>query len=296
MTDTTGTNPSDLTTPGMDPEATIDAFISRGHTAFDALRANPLRVDLGYKGPLGASDAIPGDRGITEPTDEHRAAIQTSFDKAVNELLVTGQISHPDELDEVPAAESKASPTAADTAATTKPKRPLDELADEVSAYWVIAMRAKELKEEREAELRWRLLERFDTEKLDRIGSYLDEKQTVSWAVNKPAPGPRITKPDAFTSFIGVNFPDQVQMVFEVYPAFQKALLKRLERVPGTDAVVDPATGLIVDGVEWMAPKPSSISPSWKPEGKDRILENISVEDIANMFATVFQHGWEEEA
>lgn len=302
----TGTNPSEQPTTGTTPEAIeavdltdFDAFVDESRPGLQAALAAASAIsEAGWHAQKAAQrrtaalteSAITSDAAYEGPMPQEMKDVLAALGGGPSPMpsVVYGRPTPADLKDALAATTAPAT-----AAAGAEAVQPLDELADEVTAFWVIAERARQLKESRLTELRWRMLDRYEAEKVDRVGVYLDQVQTVSWAVTKPTPGPKLTRPDAFTTFCAEHYPDQVQMVFEVMASFQKALFKRLERVPGTDAMVDPMTGLIVEGVEWQAPKPSAISPSFKPDGKDRTLEHISKEDIANMLATVFQLGWE---
>jgi hypothetical protein len=179
-----------------------------------------------------------------------------------------------------------ADPAAAETDAPAAPAalpddlttENLHELGEKAAAFAVIAERFAVLSAEHTATFRAAMLARFRHDRSDRVGVYLDDEQTVSYAVVKPKPGPKIIDAQKFLEWVAENHPEHIQVVELVMPAFEKALAKRAVRAGDGVTMVDPESGLVIDGMEWVKLPPKSISPSWAGDGKTRILEALAAD------------------
>lgn len=83
-----------------------------------------------------------------------------------------------------------------------------------------------------------------------------------------------VKDPDALLAWVEDNAPSEIETVFQVRPAFQESLLKR---VKGTDTgVFDPETGGEVPGLKYVpAGDPTSFNTAWKGDGKEVAFQEV---------------------
>lgn len=76
---------------------------------------------------------------------------------------------------------------------------------------------------------------------------------------------------DEFTAWVGYAYPDEVETVIRVRPAFEKALLSRVD-VTAAGVAVDSGSGEVVEGVG-VRPKAGYVSVRFKPDGRVAVAE-----------------------
>jgi hypothetical protein len=75
-----------------------------------------------------------------------------------------------------------------------------------------------------------------------------------------------VLSPQEFTSWVAVNYPDQLDTSPRVHPAFEKALLGRV-RFTDSGVAVDEESGEVVEGLG-VRSKSGYVSVRFKPEGR----------------------------
>jgi len=80
---------------------------------------------------------------------------------------------------------------------------------------------------------------------------------------------PAVLSADAFASWVAFNYPEQIDTSPRVRPAFEKALLARVQFTDSGSAV-DVESGEVVEGLG-VRPKAAYVSVRFKPEGRELV-------------------------
>jgi hypothetical protein len=160
----------------------------------------------------------------------------------------------------------------------------LTEIGNRASVFYVISERFKKLSDDATAELRHRMLQKYSAEKVrPSVETKLptgdrgeDMPLVTTWIIPKTSASAKVTDETAFVAFCEENFPSEVTWQPVVNDAFKKTLTKRAVRDGTTGAMVDPETGLVVEGLtHFPAPEPSSIRSNFPGDSKDLIMEYV---------------------
>jgi len=167
-----------------------------------------------------------------------------------------------------------------------QPAPDLKALGEKATALQVVAAGFKKLSDDATSDLRNAMLTEYQrtrvrpTVEVDTDASGPEPERAVTFTVRQPTAGPAITDPNAFAAHCDTHYSEHVEWVPRVRPAFEMALLARAVRDRDLDKMVDPMTGLVVEGMTWVPARPAtSITPSWKKDGKDRVLAELLSND-----------------
>ncbi|MFJ3793546.1 hypothetical protein [Kitasatospora sp. NPDC090091] len=168
----------------------------------------------------------------------------------------------------------------------------LAQLGQKASVLAVMSARLKALSDDATADFRTAMLTAHENDGVKSVAAKVGEEKVATWTVKeaKAAGKVVVSNLDAFVDWVIEHHPEHIRWEPTVIGSFQTALLGAAVYDEASGTITHKETSEILPGLTWEpSPPPSSIAPSWAPDGKKQVMDFLRSGAMNTLVAGAFQ-------